>query len=904
MDTRRKNSSSQLLEEIEALSSSLYQSHRNRRAASLSLPSTDIVGFQAEEKMADSRERMGIFHKSLDPHGENLDREEKTDGVAILHPSSDQGGRKHRSSTSIVVSLNTEEKEKAAVKGRSRRTSLSPWRSRPKPEQEEEKEESKVSDQSNLASKLDGAAEKKKGIWKWKPVRALSHMGMQKFSLLFSVEVVTIQGLSSSMNGLRMVVRVRKQETREGAVQTMPARVLQGCADFEETLFIKCHVYGSGKSGGPRFESRLFLVYAVAVDAEELDFGRNCIDLSLLVQESLEKSFNGGRVRQWDANFPLSGKAKGGELVLRLGFQIMERDGGIFSQMESSRSERMGNSLSSYYARKQSKNSFSVSSPSHGSPRINRSSEASTPSQNPNLIEYPPIEHLNLDEPKPSEQNSQTQEDDNTDNGDDMPEFDVVEKGIEIPKGSEEVTDKASVEGDDGLSDKGSGSSEVVKEVVVHDPLHQYRLNELDSIAKQIKALESMFGEGPTEVPDTSSQGLDADEETVTREFLQMLEEEEKDLKLQFQDIPILQLEGEDEQENPVTFLPDLGKGLGPVVQTKDGGFLASVNPLNLEIPRQEAPKLAMQVSKPFVLPVSPGTTGFEVLQKMAAMGVEPLISQAMALMSMDDITGKTAEQVAFEGIASAIISGRNKEGASSSAARSIASVKKLANAMSASRKERITTGIWNSGEEPEPLKGLIGMAIQKIEAMALEGLKIQAEIAEEEPPFDVSPLIGKGFQNLPGQVLSEAICLTEWTNKVDPNGGLVTLVVLVILRDPVRRFEQVGAPFIVLVQATSHGYDEDGPKLKVGSVHLGGLKVRQVGAGKRHVWDSERQRLGAAQWLVANGLGKQRKGKPKQGQGVKGQDLMWSISARVVADMWLQPTRNPEVKFPKVPSL
>ncbi|KAF9615505.1 hypothetical protein IFM89_023887 [Coptis chinensis] len=103
---------------------------------------------------------------------------------------------------------------------------------------------------------------------------------MQKLSCLFSVEVVTIQGLPASMNGLRLSVCVRKKETKDGAVQTMPARVLQGAADFEETLF------------------------------RELEFGRNYVDLSLPGSGIYGKNLEGMRVRQWDTMFPVQGRQK------------------------------------------------------------------------------------------------------------------------------------------------------------------------------------------------------------------------------------------------------------------------------------------------------------------------------------------------------------------------------------------------------------------------------------------------------------------------------------------------------------------------------------------------------------------------------------------------------------------
>ncbi|XBH58965.1 hypothetical protein VPH35_080296 [Triticum aestivum] len=168
-------------------------------------------------------------------------------------------------------------------------------------------------------------------------MRALSRIGMTRLGCLFSVEVAAAQGLPSSMDGLRLAVAVRKKESREGAVQIMPSRVQQGAADFEETLFVRCHVYCSGGGAGKpptKFEPRPFLLSVVAVDAPELDLGQSTVDLSALVKESTEKRQQGERVRQWQMAFLLAGKAKGGELVVTLAFQIMEDGGaGLYSQL-------------------------------------------------------------------------------------------------------------------------------------------------------------------------------------------------------------------------------------------------------------------------------------------------------------------------------------------------------------------------------------------------------------------------------------------------------------------------------------------------------------------------------------------------------------------------------------------
>ncbi|PKA50182.1 hypothetical protein AXF42_Ash020127 [Apostasia shenzhenica] len=636
-----------LLQELDALSQSLYQAHTSRRTTSLVLPRSANTG-----------------------HGYSI----PTGATA-----SDQ-------------------------RPRSRRLSMSPFRSRPK---SDSVDEPPVVAKPQLSSTTSDGSERK-GLWSWKPLRALSHIGMHRISILLSVEVIAVQDLPASMNGLRLAIGVRKKEAKDGTVQTMPARVIQGAADFEETLFIRSHVYcsGGGSSGKPlKFEPRPFLVSAIAVDAPELDFGRNTVDLSFLVKESMERSLEGSRIRQWDTAFKLSGKAKGGELVLKLGFQIMEDGGiGIYNQAAQASSP----SSSSSFARRQSKSSFSISSP-----KVKENNPAA---------DLKGIEEFNLDdEPPPAPSNSQEPEGKAEDL--DLPEFEVVDKGIE-----EEAVEVAS---DQAVGDEASTSSDVVKEVV-HDSAHLVRLTELDSIAKQIKALESiMVGDGQNGEEEETHK-LNAEEETVTREFLHMLELEGNGEVKKF---PV-----KSPAKEGKNYLSDLGKGLGSVVQTRDGGYLAAINPLEAEVAKKETPKLAMQISRALIIHESIG--GFELFQKLAAKGLEELGSKLLSLAAMDELAGKTAEQIAFEGIASAIVSGRNKEIATSAAAKSLAAVKSMLTAMNEGRKERIETGIWNVREEKlTSMEEILCFSLQKIESMAVEGLKLQAEIAEEKAPFEVSPL-------------------------------------------------------------------------------------------------------------------------------------------------------------------
>ncbi|CAL0332566.1 unnamed protein product [Lupinus luteus] len=857
-DSTKRNSNVRLIEELEALSETLYNSHTaatSRKTASLTIPRTSVPFLISTED-----------DKDLD--------------IAKVHN-----------------------------KPRSRRMSLTPWRSRPKLE-----DTNAPMTQPDI-KKLDETSTSgdKRRIWNWKPIRALSHIGKQKLSCLFSVEVLIAQGLPSSMNGLRLAVCVRKKDTRDGSVQTMPSRVAQGVADFEETLFIRCNVYCKHGSGGKqlKFEPRPFSIYLLPVDAKELNFGRSYVDLSQLIQESVEENQQGMPVRQWDTKFSLSGKAKGGELVLKLGFQIIGKGEGFetYNREENLKSSRFRR-LTSSFARKQSKTSFSVPSA-----RITSRNDAWTPSQTWSTRDFQGMHDLYLDDPNsvPDSYLSTKKLDAGKEKVEefDFPVFEILDKGVE-------VQEKKEYEGEE--SEKSfevkSSSSEIVKDIV-HDQLHLIsRFTELDSISQQIKALD-----------EESVTRLDSDEESVTREFLQMLKDQEiRGYKINQSEISSLQLELHDhvsaDGESKV-YLPDLGKGLGCVVQTRDGGYLASMNPSDDAVDRNDTPKLAMQMSKPLLLASHQSLSGLKLFQKLAGIGLEELSSQIFVVMPVDELIGKSAEQIAFEGIASAIIKGRNKEGASSSAARIVSALKGMGNAMSSGRKERISTGFWNVDEEPLTAEEIIAFTMQKIEFMVVEALKIQADMAEEEAPFDVSELISEA-ENIDKDMLSSAISLEDWikyqsnnninTASSDTEPSNITLIFVVQLRDPIRRYEAVGGPMVVLVDAksadtkgNSYDYkdddadDDDEKRFKVTSMHVVGFKVRSgtsTTTAKKNRWENEKLRLTAMHWLVEYGFGKARKrGKHAL---VKGRDLLWSISSRVMADMWLKTMRNPDIKLAK----
>lgn len=199
------------------------------------------------------------------------------------------------------------------------------------------------------------------------------------------------------MNGLRLCVHMRKEETKEGALQTMPSRVFQGIAEFEETLFMKCTLYGSkGSSNRMKFMSKVFIVSVIAPDAEELDFGKHQLDLAHLLAEDRKGILE--KVKSWDVVLDLSGKAKGGKLIITFGYEVVDKDSSGFG-IPSSRLQGSPSHRSSVHT------SYSLPNSAHGTPRTmhatahnNYSPAVSDPGN-----DYNDLEHFNLDEPFPKE---------------------------------------------------------------------------------------------------------------------------------------------------------------------------------------------------------------------------------------------------------------------------------------------------------------------------------------------------------------------------------------------------------------------------------------------------------------------------------------------------------------------
>ncbi|KAJ1430114.1 NT-type C2 domain [Sesbania bispinosa] len=162
--------------------------------------------------------------------------------------------------------------------------------------------------------------------WNWKkPLKALTHVGHQKFNCCFNLHVHSIDGLPLNFNGISLCVNWKR---KSNILQTRSSRVFQGAAEFDETLTHRCSVYGSraGSSHSVKYESRRFLIYASIVGAPEHDLGNHQVDLTRLLPLTLEELGGDKSSGKWSTSFQLAGKAVGASLNVSFSYQVMKHE--------------------------------------------------------------------------------------------------------------------------------------------------------------------------------------------------------------------------------------------------------------------------------------------------------------------------------------------------------------------------------------------------------------------------------------------------------------------------------------------------------------------------------------------------------------------------------------------------
>ncbi|KAL3844266.1 hypothetical protein ACJIZ3_001669 [Penstemon smallii] len=375
--------------------------------------------------------------------------------------------------------------------------------------------------------------------------------------------------------------------------------------------------------------------------------------------------------------------------------------------------------------------------------------------------------------------------------------------------------------------------------------------------------------------------------------------------------------------------LPTLGEDLGPIIRTRDGGFLRSMNPL-LFVRANNGARLIVQVSAAVVLPPEMGFTTMEILQCWATGGVEKMSIQVKELMHLEDITGKTIKQVVSE-------------------AQSKAEVDKSTYSLYS------CSGSEDTESEYISFENLVPMAITNIEGLLIEGLKVQSGMPVQEAPSSI-----KVQYSDVEELVKYSVSLEEWMrldsgefdakDETDENirkvfavrylikedetdkrcgvfGDNFTMALQVQLRDPLRNFEIVGSSMLALVQVEkvysekifNVRKDSNGkgfPQFKVMEVHLAGLNVL---SSNQQLWGTSRQQQSGSRWLLSSGMARANKHcisnsnaiVKSSSSGITRKawngDVLWSICSHIRGETatWDDRVafnvhvRNPDIIFP-----
>lgn len=164
--------------------------------------------------------------------------------------------------------------------------------------------------------------DKKSSIWKWKPLKALTHIRDHQFNCCFFLHVHAIEDLPSNFNDLILCVNWKRKNE---VLRTRPVRVFQGVAEFEETLMHQCTVYGNrnGPQNSVKYDPKLFLLNVSVIGAPALDIGKHWVDLARLLPLTFEELEEEKRTSgKWTTSFKLKGKANGAALNVSFGFSI------------------------------------------------------------------------------------------------------------------------------------------------------------------------------------------------------------------------------------------------------------------------------------------------------------------------------------------------------------------------------------------------------------------------------------------------------------------------------------------------------------------------------------------------------------------------------------------------------
>ena len=222
-------------------------------------------------------------------------------------------------------------------------------------------------------------------------------------------------------------------------------------------------------------------------------------------------------------------------------------------------------------------------------------------------------------------------------------------------------------------------------------------------------------------------------------------------------------------------------------------------------------------------------------------------------------------------------------------------------NAHDCSSKENV--GGFGSGYVP--LDALASLAMDGIEILSVEGLKIQYSMSDQDPPSVTAAKPMDHSEAL--ELISFSLMLDEWlrldhrkSDTEDTSGNKLTLALRVLLRDPSRYNEPVGASMLALIKverslassnppvcnlAQGKSFGNGTHLWRITDIGLAGLKTEP---GVDHPWCTKTQQESGSRWLLASGTGKTINGQTSKSKAIivsnpqatrKNLDTLWSIT-------------------------
>ncbi|KAL7593590.1 hypothetical protein Lser_V15G33670 [Lactuca serriola] len=813
--------------------------------------------------------------------------------------------------------------------------------------------------------------QKKSSIWKWKPLKALTHIRNHRLTSSFFLHVHSIEGLPINFNDLSLCVCWKRKHE---VLKTRSIHVKEGFAGFEETLSHQCSIY-IGKTDHDnvaKYEPKLSLLYVSVVGAPSLDLGKHWIDLTRLLPLTLmeleeEKNRNG----KWKTSFKLMGKAKGAIINVSFGFSLSGNLGKIpdkgnenLGMIPYKGSENLGKiqdrgNGASYNGMLQRVKSI----PSNSRRRTHASSLSFNMTSGPSIS----LLYELLDDPKPSSLIDYDEE------------FTFIDKGVEFAQKDQdnvefvensciETIDVEELFAVDEDNDKVIGNLET--ETFLDENLEELELF-LQNLSTESPELDFSFQKNPF-LEDNSrseivrSRSLDDLTKTVVNDFMNFLgsdsepesprerllrqfeketqivvknfdfdldvEEEERDTSnvfnssFLFQEIDEVEVVGprvgeslisrrkakmlenlETEalmeewglnerafQNSPRTNsgafgspvycsperlpeLPPIGGGLGSFLKMGNGGFLRSMSPLVFRRAKN-GERLIVQVSSSVVLPMAMGSNGLDIMRKWAAVGGEKMIIQAARLMPMEEITGRRLQELEME-----VLERRHE------------------------LLPELDLIYHEINSEYVSVDEIAPSAIEKIQHLLIEGLRIQSGIPTEEPPSSISVNLDSTSNPDIEELLAMSVSLDECLRS-ENHGHFsnFTLALRLLLRDPFRDYEPVGIPMFALIHVErDHTETTIKPVFKINEIHVTGFRV-----------DLQKNQSGS-RWLHSSGMN----GKMKRRQfsksnalvkssirsmNMKHEETLWSVSSYVHGEVskWKELSgmslyvRNPDIVF------